>query len=77
MPSLGNIKLAKLTLSHMQNYVNSLRDEELKRRTIEKIVKFNRKSLEHAIDLKLITKNVAVKMKLPKGAIFLKNCTRY
>nr|WP_257128063.1 Arm DNA-binding domain-containing protein [Bacillus cereus] len=27
IPSLGNIKLAKLTSLHMQNYVNSLRDE--------------------------------------------------
>lgn len=51
----------------MQNYVNSLRDEGLKRGTIEKIIKLIRNSLEHAIDLELITKNVASKMKLPKG----------
>lgn len=45
----------------MQNYVNSLRDEGLKRGTIEKIIKIIRNSLEHAIDLELITKNVAAK----------------
>ncbi|MED4676802.1 site-specific integrase [Bacillus nitratireducens] len=67
IPSLGNIKLAKLTSLHMQNYVNSLRDEGLKRGTIEKIIKLIRNSLEHAIDLELITKNVAAKTKLPKG----------
>lgn len=67
IPSLGNIKLAKLTSLHMQNYVNSLRDEGLKRGTIEKIIKIIRNSLEHAIDLELITKNVAAKTKLPKG----------
>ncbi|MFE6704566.1 tyrosine-type recombinase/integrase [Bacillus thuringiensis] len=67
IPSLGNIKLAKLTSLHMQNYVNLLRDEGLKRGTIEKIIKLIRNSLEHAIDLELITKNVAAKTKLPKG----------
>lgn len=67
IPSLGNIKLAKLTSLHMQNYVNSLRDEGLKRGTIEKIIKIIRNSLEHAIDLELISKNVAAKTKLPKG----------
>ncbi|USK98226.1 tyrosine-type recombinase/integrase [Bacillus tropicus] len=67
IPSLGNIKLAKLTSLHMQNYVNSLRDDGLKRGTIEKIIKIIRNSLEHAIDLELITKNVAVKTKLPKA----------
>ncbi|PFL47426.1 site-specific integrase [Bacillus cereus] len=51
----------------MQNYVNSLRDEGLKRGTIEKIVKIIQNSLEHAIDLELITKNAAAKTKLPKG----------
>lgn len=50
----------------MQNYVNSLRDEGLKRGTIEKIIKIIWNSLEHAIDLELITKNVAAKTKLPK-----------
>ncbi len=50
----------------MQNYVNSLQDEGLKRGTIEKIIKIIRNSLEHAIDLELITKNVAAKTKLPK-----------
>ncbi len=67
IPSLGNIKLAKLTLLHMQNYINSLRDEDLKRGTIEKIIKIIRNSLEHAIDLELISKNVADKTKLPNG----------
>ncbi|MGT8956992.1 tyrosine-type recombinase/integrase [Bacillus cereus] len=67
IPSLGNIKLAKLTSLHMQNYVNSLRDEVLKQGTIEKIIKIIRNALEHAIDLELISKNVAVKTKLPKG----------
>ncbi|KZD74509.1 DNA integration/recombination/inversion protein [Bacillus cereus] len=67
IPSLGNIKLAKLTSLHMQNYVNSLRDEGLKRGTIEKIIKVIRNSLEHAIDLELITKNVAAKIKLSKA----------
>ncbi|RKF45300.1 integrase [Bacillus wiedmannii] len=67
MPSLGNIKLAKLTSLHMQNYVNLLRDEGLKRGTIEKIIKIIRNSLEHAIDLELITKNIAAKTKLPKA----------
>lgn len=65
--SLGNVKLAKLTSLHMQNYVNSLRDEGLKRGTIEKIIKVIRNSLEHAIDLELISKNVAAKTKLPKA----------
>ncbi|TDT85313.1 phage integrase family protein [Bacillus sp. AG1163] len=51
----------------MQNYVNSLRDEGLKRGTIEKIIKIIRNSLEHAIDLELITKNVAAKTKFPKS----------
>ncbi|MDR4148582.1 site-specific integrase [Bacillus thuringiensis] len=51
----------------MQNYVNWLRDEGLKRGTIEKIIKLIRNSLEHAIDLELITKNVAAKTKFPKG----------
>lgn len=51
----------------MQNYVNPLQDEGLKRGTIEKIIKLIRNSLEHAIDLELITKNVAAKTKLPKG----------
>ncbi|PGP44881.1 hypothetical protein COC57_10325 [Bacillus thuringiensis] len=67
IPSLGNIKLAKLTSLHMQNYVNSLRDEGLKRGTIEKIIKIIRNSIEHAIDLELKSKNVAAKTKLPKG----------
>lgn len=67
IPSLGNIKLAKLTSLHMQNYVNSLKDEGLKRGTIEKIIKVIRNSLEHAIDLELISKNVAAKTKLPKA----------
>lgn len=52
---------------HMQNYVNLLRGEGLKRGTIEKITKIIRNSLEHAIDLGLITKNVAAKTKLPKA----------
>lgn len=51
----------------MQNYANSMRDEGLKRGTIEKIIQIIRNSLEHAIDLELISKNVAVKMKLTKG----------
>ncbi|MGE7975550.1 tyrosine-type recombinase/integrase [Bacillus cereus] len=67
IPSLGDIKLAKLTSLHMQNYVNSLRDDGLKRGIIEKVIKIIRNSLEHAIDLELITKNVAAKTKLPKG----------
>lgn len=67
IPSLDNIKLAKLTSLYMQNYVNSLRDEGLKRGTIEKIIKVIRNSLEHAIDLELISKNVAAKTKLPKA----------
>ncbi|MDA1654272.1 site-specific integrase [Bacillus thuringiensis serovar kyushuensis] len=67
IPSLGNFKLAKLTSLHMQNYVNSLRDDGLKRGTIEKIIKIIRNSLEHAIDLELISKNVAAKTKLPKS----------
>ena len=67
IPSLGNIKLAKLTSLHMQNYVNSLRDEGLKQGTIEKIIKLIRNSLEHAIDLELIPKNVTAKTKLPKS----------
>ncbi|PHE73276.1 site-specific integrase [Bacillus wiedmannii] len=67
IPSLGNFKLAKLTSLHMQNYVNSLRDDGLKRGTIEKIIKIIRNSLEHAIDLELISKNVATKTKLPKS----------
>ncbi|PGE14999.1 site-specific integrase [Bacillus toyonensis] len=67
IPSLGTIKLAKLTSLHMQNYVNSLRDDGLKRGTIEKIIKLIRNSLEHAIDLELIPKNVAAKTKLPKS----------
>lgn len=50
----------------MQNYVNSLRDESLKRGTIEKKIKVIRNLLEHAIDLELITKNVAAKTKLSK-----------
>ncbi|PFA76822.1 tyrosine-type recombinase/integrase [Bacillus cereus] len=66
IPSLGDIKLAKLTTLHMQNYVNSLRDEGLKRGTIEKIIKIIRNSLEHAVDLELISRNVAKKTKLPK-----------
>ncbi len=60
IPSLGTNTL------HIQNYVNSLRDDGLKRGTIEKIIKVIRNSLEHAIDLELITKNVAVIKKLPK-----------
>ncbi|KLA29501.1 hypothetical protein B4077_3562 [Bacillus cereus] len=51
----------------MQNYVNLLRDEGLKRGTIEKIIKIIRKSLEHAIALELISKNVAAKKKLAKA----------
>ncbi|HFJ9515281.1 TPA: DNA integration/recombination/inversion protein [Bacillus tropicus] len=67
IPFLGNIKLAKFNTSlHMQNYVNSLRDESLKRGTIEKKIKVIRNFLEHAIDLELITKNVAAKTKLSK-----------
>ncbi|MED3613982.1 N-terminal phage integrase SAM-like domain-containing protein [Bacillus wiedmannii] len=45
IPSLGNIKLAKLTSLHMQNYVNSLRDEGLKRG----IIKIIGNSLEHDV----------------------------
>ncbi|MCH4568229.1 N-terminal phage integrase SAM-like domain-containing protein [Bacillus sp. ES1-5] len=56
IPFLGNIKLAKLTSLHMQNYVNSLQEEELKRGTIEKIIKIIRNFLEHDIDLEFITK---------------------
>lgn len=52
---------------HKQNYVNSLRDEGLKKGTIEKIIKVIRKPLEHEIDLNLISKNVAAKTKLPKA----------
>lgn len=59
IPFRGNI----ISL-HMQNYVNLLRDEGLKRGTIEKIIKIIWNSLEHAIDLELITKNVAAKTKL-------------
>ncbi len=65
--SLGNKRLAKLTSLHMQNFVNWLRDEGLKLETIEKIIKVIRNSLEHAIDLELITKNAAAKTNLPKG----------
>ncbi|HDR4901640.1 TPA: tyrosine-type recombinase/integrase [Bacillus cereus] len=62
IPFRGNIK----TLLHMQNYVTSLREEGLKRGTTEKLIKIIRNSLEHAIDLELITKNVAAKTKLLK-----------
>ncbi|MCU5539050.1 DNA integration/recombination/inversion protein [Bacillus cereus] len=61
------MKLAKLTSLYMQNYVNSLREEGLKRGTIEKEIKMIRNSLEHSIELELITKNVAAKTKFPKA----------
>lgn len=51
----------------MQNYVNSLHDEGLTRGIIEKIIKVIRNSLEYAIDLELISKNVVVKTMLPKS----------
>lgn len=67
IPSLVNIKLAKLTALYMQNYVNSLRDGGLKRVTIEEMIKAIRNALEHAIDLELVTNNVIAKSKFPKG----------
>lgn len=63
----GQYQISEINIIVYEKNVNSLRDEGLKRGTIEKIIKIILNSLEHAIDLELITKNVAGKMKLAKA----------
>ncbi|WP_246946149.1 site-specific integrase [Bacillus pinisoli] len=67
IPNLGDYTLSKLTTIHLQSYINSLTEEGLSSATVRKIYEIIRNSLEHAVDFELVPKNVAVKVKLPKG----------
>ncbi|WP_280770078.1 tyrosine-type recombinase/integrase [Salipaludibacillus daqingensis] len=66
IPSLGDYKLSELSTMQIQSFINKLHEEGLSRSTIKKNYEIIRNSLEHAVDYDLLTKNVSLKVKLPR-----------
>lgn len=66
IPFLGNIQLSKLSTIDIDNFINDMLEKGLAPSTIKKSVNIIKNSLEHAIDLELIRKNVAKKATLSK-----------
>lgn len=67
LPALGNLPLSKITTMQLQSFINSLSEKGLSSTTVKKTYEIVRNSLEHAVDFELISKNPAVKVKLPKA----------
>lgn len=67
VPKLGSLKLHQLKTTHIQSFINEMQEEEYASDTIKKAHSIIRTALEHAIDMELITKNVATKVTLPKS----------
>jgi len=65
IPSLGKYPLSKLTTIIIQKFINSLVDKELSSATIKKIYHILNNSIQKAVNLELIPKNVASHVELP------------
>lgn len=63
---LSDILINKLTFLHLQTYINYLIDSNYKIKTCKNILLKIKIVLDFAINLELINKNVALKVKLPK-----------
>jgi integrase len=66
IPSLGNVPLSSLKTIHINNFINDMHEKNYSAATIKKAVNIIKNSLEYAIDIDLINKNVAKKATLPK-----------
>jgi integrase len=56
----------KLSTIQIQSVVNNMVEEGVSSSTVKKVYEIISNSLEHAVDFELVSKNVAVKVKLPK-----------
>ncbi|MFJ8452761.1 site-specific integrase [Bacillus paramycoides] len=65
VPSLGKYPLSKLTTIIIQKFINSLIDKELSYATIKKIYNILNNSIQKAVNLELIPKNVVTNVELP------------
>lgn len=65
LPEIGTIRLSKLTIHHIQQFINYLNKDGLKPKTVKKIHEIIRSSLQFAVKHEYITKNVATKVTLP------------
>lgn len=63
---LGEINVKDLTFLDLQNYINSLLDNDYKVKTCKNVILKIKRVLDFALDLEIINKNVAIKVKLPK-----------
>lgn len=63
---LCNININDLTFVDLQNYINYLLENNYKPKTCKNIILKIKRVLDFALDLELINKNVAIKVKLPK-----------
>jgi integrase len=66
LPFLGNMSLAALKTIHINNFINDMHDKGYSPSTIKKAVNIIKNSLEYAIDIEILSKNVAKKATLPK-----------
>ncbi|WP_255574612.1 site-specific integrase [Halobacillus sp. Nhm2S1] len=66
IPNLGHMPMSTIHPSHIQNFIHGLSEKDYKGRTVKKVHEVIRSSLEHAVSLDIIPKNVAAKVKLPR-----------
>ena len=67
IPELGNYTISKLSIIQLQSFIDKLSEKGLSSATVKKTYEIIRNSLEHAVDFELISKNPAIKVKLPKA----------
>ncbi|MCI2253435.1 site-specific integrase [Domibacillus sp. PGB-M46] len=65
VPSLGEYPLSKLTTIIVQKFINSLIDKGLSSATVKKIYNILNNSIQRAMNLELIPKNVVSNVELP------------
>ncbi|AZV44876.1 integrase [Peribacillus asahii] len=67
IPELGNCNISKLSIIQLQSFIDKLSEKGLSSVTVKQTYEIIRNSLEHAVDFELISKNPAIKVKLPKA----------
>lgn len=63
---LGNLIISEITFLDLQKYINYLLDNDYKPKTAKNVLSKIKRVLDFAIELNLISKNPAKKVKLPK-----------
>lgn len=66
IPSIGGIPLSNLKTDDIDKFISDMIDKGYAPATIKKAINIIKNSLEHAIDIELLNKNVAKKATLPQ-----------